>query len=74
MTEGIANIEMHLEVMGCPTICQHCSVLGRPYQAMDLSEIAWVLHEVRRFGEMHALTVGGIPCMKCVPIPRRQQS
>jgi hypothetical protein len=48
MTDALATIEMHIEVIGCPTTCQHCSVLGRPYQGMELSEIAWVLHEVRR--------------------------
>ena len=50
---------MHVEVMGCPTTCQHCWAVGCPYQAMPLMEISWVLHEVRRFCATHHLTVDG---------------
>ena len=49
MTDELANIEMDLEVT------------GRPSQRMKLSEITWVLQEVRRFGETHQLTVDGSP-------------
>lgn len=70
MTDELANIEMHLEVMGCPTTCQHCSVVGRSYSAMPLAEIAWVLAEVRRFCEAHALTVGGYPMHEVAAHPQ----
>jgi len=47
----LPDLHMHVEVMGCPTICQHCWAVGRPYPAMLLEEISWVLREVRRFGD-----------------------
>ncbi len=49
MTQELPDLHMDVEVMGCPTTCQHCWAVGRPYPAMPLEEISWVLHEVRRF-------------------------
>ena len=49
MIQKIPDLGMHVEVMGCPTTCQHCWAVGRPYQAMPLEDIAWILHEVRKF-------------------------
>jgi hypothetical protein len=59
MIQKLPDLSIHVEVMGCPTTCQHCWAVGRPYQAMPLEDIAWVLHEVRRFCDAHHLTVGG---------------
>jgi hypothetical protein len=61
MTQELPDLLMYVEVMGCPTTCQHCWAVGRPYQAMPLEDIAWVLHEVRRFCAAHDLTVDGYP-------------
>ena len=55
------QLHMTVEVMGCPTVCQHCWAMGRSYQAMPLEDISWVLHEVRRFCEAHAFSYGGFP-------------
>ncbi len=37
--ELLPDLHMHVEVMGCPTTCQHCWAVGRPYQAMPLEEV-----------------------------------
>lgn len=55
------TLHMTVEVMGCPTVCQHCWALGRGYSAMPLEDISWVLHEVRRFCEAHDFAYGGFP-------------
>jgi hypothetical protein len=60
MTDTL-TLHMTVEVMGCPTVCQHCWAMGRGYQAMPLSDISWVLHEVRRFCEAHGFAYGGFP-------------
>ncbi len=70
MTHELSKLGMHVEVMGCPTTCQHCWVVGRPYQAMPLEEIAWVLQEVRRFCDAHALTADGWPMHEVVAHPQ----
>lgn len=57
----LPDVHMHVEVIGCPTVCQHCWAVGRPYPAMSLEEIDWVLQEVRRFGDSNNLTVDGYP-------------
>lgn len=53
MTDELANIEMDLEVTG-----------RSPSQWMSLSDITWVLREVRRYCDAHRLTVGGSPMPK----------
>jgi hypothetical protein len=55
------TLHMTVEVMGCPTVCQHCWAMGRGYAAMPMEDITWVLHEVRRFCEVHEFTYGGFP-------------
>ena len=50
-------IHFQMEVVGCPTICQHCWAQGVPYGAMPVSEIAWVLD-----GTMHFFATMNIPC------------
>ena len=39
MTQKLLDLHMHVEIIGCPTTCQHCWAVGRPYQAMPLSGI-----------------------------------
>ncbi len=51
------TVRMTVEVMGCPTVCQHCWAMGREYQTMPLEDISWVLHEVRRFCVAHTLNL-----------------
>src|SRR5690349_9078087 len=73
MTYKYANIEMHVEVMGCPTTCQHCWVVGRPYNAMPLTDVGWVLEECRRFCDAHNLTIGGYPMHEVSAHPQAAQ-
>lgn len=42
MTNAL-TLHMTVEVMGCPTVCQHCWAMGRGYRAMPLEDITWVL-------------------------------
>jgi len=67
------TLHMHVEVMGCPTTCQHCWAVGRPYSAMPLEEIHWVLQAVRRFGDAHHLTVDGYPMHEVAAHPQAAQ-
>src|SRR5260370_39257307 len=60
MTDTL-KLHMTVEVMGCPTVCQHCWAMGRGYQAMPLEDISRALHEVRRFCEAHSFAYGGFP-------------
>jgi hypothetical protein len=41
-----ASAGLCVEVAGCPTICQHCWAQGRPYPAMLLADITFVLEQV----------------------------
>ncbi len=69
MTNTI-TLSMCVEVMGCPTVCQHCWAMGRGYQAMPLEDISWVLHEVRRFCLAHAFAYGGFPMHEVAAHPQ----
>lgn len=73
MNQQLPDLHMHVEVMGCPTICQHCWAVGRPYQAMPLEEISWVLREVRRFCDANNLTVDGYPMHEVAAHPQAAQ-
>lgn len=73
MNQQLPDLHMHVEVMGCPTTCQHCWAVGRPYPAMPLEEISWVLHEVRRFCDAHNLTVDGYPMHEVAAHPQAAQ-
>jgi MoaA/NifB/PqqE/SkfB family radical SAM enzyme len=55
------TLHMTVEVMGCPTVCQHCWAMGRGYAAMPLEDIIWLSYEVRRFCEAHDFASGGFP-------------
>src|SRR5579871_4885656 len=55
------KLDMTVEVMGCPTVCQHCWAMGRGYGAIPLQDITFVLHEVRRFCEARGFAYGGFP-------------
>ena len=72
MTETL-KLHMTVEVMGCPTVCQHCWAMGRGYQAMPLEDISWVLHEVRRFCEAHGFAYGGFPMHEVDAHPQAAQ-
>ena len=72
MTSTI-KVSMNVEVMGCPTVCQHCWATGRHYQAMPLEDVSWVLHEVRRFCDAHGLAYGGYPMHEVVAHPQAAQ-
>ncbi len=73
ITQQLPELGMFVEIMGCPTTCQHCWAAGRPYQAMPLEDISWVLHEVRRYCEAHDLTVGGYPMHEFAAHPQAAQ-
>ena len=55
------KLHMTTEVMGCPTVCQHCWAMGRGYSAMPLEDISFVLHEVRHFCEARGFDYSGFP-------------
>ena len=67
------TFHMHVEVMGCPTTCQHCWAMGRPYPAMPMEEIHWVLQEVRHFGDVRTLKVDGYPMHEVAAHPQAVQ-
>lgn len=73
MMQNLTELGMFIEVMGCPTTCQHCWAVGRLYQAMPLEEVAWVLREVRRYCDAHDLTVGGYPMHEVAAHPQASQ-
>jgi hypothetical protein len=73
MIEQLPDLNIYVEVVGCPTTCQHCWAVGRPYHAMPLEEISWVLHDVRRFCDAHNLTVGGYPMHEVAAHPQAAQ-
>ena len=73
MIQKIPDLGMHVEVMGCPTTCQHCWAVGRSYQAMPLEDITWVLQEVRCFCDAHDLTVDGYPMHEVAAHPQASQ-
>ncbi|MEO8954763.1 MAG: radical SAM protein [Ktedonobacteraceae bacterium] len=64
------RLHMTVEVMGCPTVCQHCWAMGRGYQAMPLEDISRVLHEVRRFCEVHGFAYSGFPMHEVAAHPQ----
>jgi hypothetical protein len=67
------KLDMTVEVMGCSTVCQHCWAMGRGYSAMPLSDITWVLQEVRRFCEAHGFAYGGFPMHEVDAHPQAQE-
>jgi hypothetical protein len=72
MTSTI-TLSMNVEVMGCPTVCQHCWAMGRGYQALPLSDISRVLQEVRCFCEAHELAYEGYPMHEVAAHPQAAQ-
>ncbi|HEY6286926.1 MAG TPA: radical SAM protein [Ktedonobacteraceae bacterium] len=64
------TVSMTVEVMGCPTVCQHCWAMGRDYSAMPLSDISWILQEVRRFCVAHAFAYDGYPMHEVAAHPQ----
>ena len=73
MIQKIPDLGMHVEVMGCPTTCQHCWAVGRSYQAMPLEDITWVLQEFRCFCDAHDLTVDGYLMHEVAAHPQASQ-
>lgn len=67
------KMQMTVEVMGCPTVCQHCWAMGRGYSAMPLEDISFVLHEVRRFCEAHGYAYSGFPMHEVDAHPQAAQ-
>lgn len=73
MIQELPDLIMNVEVMGCPTVCLHCWAVGRPYQAMAIEDISWVLHEVRRFCTAHQFTFSGYPMHEVLAHPQAAQ-
>lgn len=48
-------LHLHVEVVGCPTVCRHCWARGAPYQAMPVDQIEAVL-----VGAEQACTASGL--------------
>ncbi len=43
------NLDLLVEVSGCPVTCLHCGVRGRPYKPMPLADIAYMLTQANEF-------------------------
>ena len=67
------KLHMTVEVMGCPTVCQHCWAMGRGYSAMPLADISFVLHEVQRFCEARGFGYSGFPMNEVDANPQAEQ-
>jgi hypothetical protein len=50
-----------IEAVGCPTVCRHCWAQGRPYRAMPVQDIAWVLEQAHQFCEDRGLAFDAYP-------------
>jgi hypothetical protein len=49
------------EAVGCPTVCRHCWAQGRPYGAMPVHDIAWVLERAHQFCDDRGLAFDAYP-------------
>jgi hypothetical protein len=65
-----AMLYLQVEVVGCPTVCRHCWAQGVPYQAMPVSDVAWVLEQTHRFCDAHGLGFGAYPMHELAAHPR----
>ncbi|MCE7982214.1 MAG: hypothetical protein DYG89_13545 [Caldilinea sp. CFX5] len=63
------HIHLQIEVMGCPTICDHCWAQGVPYAAMPLADIAWVLREAKAYFADRQQHVSAFPMHEVVAHP-----
>jgi hypothetical protein len=50
-----------IEAVGCPTVCRHCWAQGRPYRAMPVRDIAWMLEQAHQFCDDRGLTFDAYP-------------
>jgi hypothetical protein len=66
----VLTLSVQVEVAGCPTVCQHCWAQGLGYQAMRVGEVAWVLEQVHRFCDQHALGLDAYPMHEVAAHPQ----
>jgi hypothetical protein len=66
----VVTLSVQVEVAGCPTVCQHCWAQGLGYQAMRVGEVAWVLEQVHRFCDQHALGLDAYPMHEVTAHPQ----
>ena len=69
-TRWSSTLSVQVEVAGCPTVCQHCWAQGLGYQAMRVGEVAWVLEQVHRFCDQHALGLDAYPMHEVTAHPQ----
>ena len=65
-----AELWLQVEVVGCPTVCRHCWAQGVGYQAMPVSDVAWVLEQTHRFCDAHGLGFGAYPMHELAAHPQ----
>ena len=64
------NLNMYLEVAGCPTVCRHCWAQGVGYGMMALDDIRWVLEESQQFCRDAGLDFGPYPMHEIAAHPQ----
>jgi hypothetical protein len=68
--QGLETVDLIVEVMGCPTICHHCWVLGTPYPAMAGSEVEWTLDSVHGWCDQSGIRFGAFPMHEVAAHPQ----
>jgi hypothetical protein len=70
MVGVVEQVWLQVEVMGCPTVCRHCWTQGRPYPAMRVDDVAWVLERAHGFCDDHGLGFGAYPMHEVAAHPQ----
>jgi hypothetical protein len=70
MVRTVEQLYLQLEVVGCPTVCQHCWAQGVPYPAMPIDDIAWVLEQTHAFCDEQGLGFGAYPMHELAAHPQ----
>ncbi len=63
------TLSLHIELAGCPTVCEHCWAQGKPYKPMPLEDIAWVLEQAQRFAVRANLNFNAYPFHEALAHP-----
>lgn len=67
------ELNLTLEVAGCPTACMHCHSNGMSYRAMPLEDAEWVLEQARGFCESRGLGLRSYPMHEVLAHPQAAQ-
>jgi hypothetical protein len=70
MAGTVDQLWLQVEVVGCPTVCRHCWAQGRPYPAMGVDDVAWVLDQTHAFCNHRGLRFGAYPMHEVAAHPQ----